>query len=136
MKVNWQSIAGTAILYDQRTNGGFAIFHRDYDTNENKVPAYRARNIGGNTYIDGILNEYIYASQLQNITHNIVELYDPELNIGTLNPKIGSSYLNSNYAQMSLYDFMLFDNISTDDKIKQLNEYVGIEGNTEWRKTK
>lgn len=131
MKVNWQSIAGTAILYDQRTNGGFAIFNRDYDTNENKVPAYRARNIGGNTYIDGILNEYIYASQLQNITHNIVELYDPELNIGTLNPKIGSSYLNSNYAQMSLYDFMLFDNISTDDKIKELNEYVGIEGNTE-----
>lgn len=130
MKVNWQSIAGTAILYDQRTNGGFAIFNRDYDTNENKVPAYRARNIGGNTYIDGILNEYIYASQLQNITHNIVELYDPELNIGTLNPKIGSSYLNSNYAQMSLYDFMLFDNISTDDKIKELNEYVGIEGNT------
>lgn len=131
MKVNWQSIAGTAILYDQRTNGGFAIFNRDYDTNENKVPAYRARNIGGNTYIDGILNEYIYASQLQNITHNIVELYDPELNIGTLNPKIGSSYLNSNYAQMSLYDFMLFDNISTDDKILELNEYVGIEGNTE-----
>lgn len=131
MKVNWQSIAGTAILYDQRTNGGFAIFNRDYDTNENKVPAYRARNIGGNTYIDGILNEYIYASQLQNITHNIVELYNPEWNIGTLNPKIGSSYLNSNYAQMSLYDFMLFDNISTDDKIKQLNEYVGIEAKVE-----
>lgn len=131
MKVNWQSITGMAILYDQRTNGGFAIFNRDYDTNENKVPAYRARNIGGNTYIDGILNEYIYASQLQNITHNIVELYDPELNIGTLNPKIGSSYLNSNYAQMSLYDFMLFDNISTDDKIKELNEYVGIEAKVE-----
>lgn len=128
MKVNWQSIAGTAILYDQRTNGGFAIFNRDFDTNENKVPAYRARNIGGSTYIDGILNEYIYASELKDITHNIVELYNPELNIGTLNPKIGSSYLNSNYTQMSLYDFMLFDNISTDDKIKELNEYVGIEG--------
>lgn len=126
MKVNWQSIAGTAILYDQRTNGGFAILNRDYDTNENKVPAYRARNIGGNTYIDGILNEYIYASQLQNITHNIVELYDPELNIGTLNPKIGSSYLNSSYAQMSLYDFMLFDEISTEAKIKELNTYIGI----------
>lgn len=129
MKVNWQSIAGTAILYDQRTNGGFAIFNRDFDTNENKVPAYRARNIGGSTYIDGILNEYIYASQLKDTTHNIVELYDPELNIGTLSPRIGCSYLNSNYAQMSLYDFMLFDNISTDDKIKELNKYVGIEGN-------
>lgn len=126
MKVNWQSIAGTAILYDQRTNGGFAIFNRDFDTNENKVPAYRARNIGGSTYIDGILNKYIYASQLQNITHNIVELYDPELNIGTLNPKIGSSYLNSSYAQMSLYDFMLFDEISTEAKIKELNTYIGI----------
>lgn len=126
MKVNWQSITGMAILYDQRTNGGFAIFNRDYDTNENKVPAYRARNIGGNTYIDGILNEYIYASQLQNITHNIVELYDPKLNIGTLNPKIGSSYLNSSYAQMSLYDFMLFDEISTEAKIKELNTYIGI----------
>lgn len=129
MKVNWQSIAGTAILYDQRTNGGFAIFNRDFDTNENKVPAYRARNIGGSTYIDGILNKYIYASELKNITHNIVELHDPKLDIGTLNPKIGSSYLNSNYTQMSLYDFMLFDEISTDDKIKELNKYVGIEGN-------
>lgn len=129
MKVNWQSIAGTAILYDQRTNGGFAIFNRDFDTNENKVPAYRARNIGGSTYIDGILNEYIYASELKDITHNIVELCDPELNVGTLNPKIGSSFLNSNYTQMSLYDFMIFDEISTDDKIKELNKYVGIEGN-------
>jgi hypothetical protein len=136
MKVNWQSIANTAILYDQRTNGGFAIFNDDFDTNENKVPAYRARNIGGSTYIDGILNKYIYASELKNITHNIVELHDPKLNIGTLNPKIGSSFLNSSYAQMSLYDFMLFDEISTDDKILELNEYVGIEGNTEWRKTK
>ena len=126
MKVNWQSIAGTAILYDQRTNGGFAIFNRDFDTNENKVPAYRARNIGGSTYIDGILNKYIYASELKNITHNIVELHDPKLNIGTLNPKIGSSFLNSNYTQMSLYDFMLFDEISTDDKILELNTYIGI----------
>lgn len=131
MKVNWQSIAGTAILYDQRTNGGFAIFNRDFDTNENKVPAYRARNIGGSTYIDGIFNEYIYASQLKDTTHNIVELYDPELNIGTLSPRIGYSYLNSNYSQMSLYDFMLFDEISTDDKIQELNKYVGIEAKVE-----
>ena len=32
---------------------------------------------------------------------------------------------------MSLYDFMLFDNISTDDKIKELNEYVGVEAKVE-----
>lgn len=131
MKVNWQSIAGKAILYDQRKNGGFAIFNGDFDINENKVPAYRTRNIGGSTYIDGILNKYIYASELKNITHNIVELHDPKLNAGTLNPKIGCSNLNLNYTQMSLYDFMLFDEISTDDKIKELNEYVGIEAKVE-----
>lgn len=32
---------------------------------------------------------------------------------------------------MALYDFMLFDEISTDDKIKELNEYVGIEAKVE-----
>lgn len=131
MKVNWQSIANTAILYDQRTNGGFAIFNSDFDTNKNKVPAYRARNIGGSTYIDGILNKYIYASELKNITHNIVELCDPESNIRTLSPRVGYSYLNSNYAQMALYDFMLFDEISTDDKIEELNKYIGIEAKVE-----
>jgi hypothetical protein len=129
MKVNWNTI--NSIIYDQRTNGGFAIFNSDFDTKENKVPAYRARNIGGSTYIDGILNKYIYASELKNITHNIVELHDPKLNTGTLNPKIGSSYLNSNYAQMALYDFMLFDEISTDDKIEELNKYIGIEAKVE-----
>lgn len=129
MKVNWNTI--NSIIYDQRTNGGFAIFNSDFDTNENKVPAYRARNIGGSTYIDGILNKYIYASELKNITHNIVELHDPKLNTGTLNPKIGSSFLNSNCTQMSLYDFMLFDEISTDDKIEELNKYIGIEAKVE-----
>ena len=44
---------------------------------------------------------------------------------------IGKSTDTEKHANMSLYDFMLFDNISTDDKIKELNEYVGIEGNTE-----
>ena len=32
---------------------------------------------------------------------------------------------------MALYDFMLFDSISTDDKIKELNEYIGIEAKVE-----
>jgi hypothetical protein len=32
---------------------------------------------------------------------------------------------------MALYDFMLFDDISTDDKILELNEYVGIEAKVE-----
>lgn len=136
MKVNWNTI--NSIIYDQRGSGGFAIYCSDYNNPSDSitVPAYKGRNAAGTTYIDGIRNEYIIASQLRNVTHNIVEILDTSYAAGNINPIIGKSYMNSNYGSLALYDFMLFDNISTDDKIKELNEYVGIEGNTEWRKTK
>ena len=138
MKVNWQSVVGAVTLYDQRLNISdyeFAIYNGNRDLDDNPVPAYQGRN-NGQTYIDGILNKNINASELRNITHNIT--ITNELSLGTNNtyPVIGSTRSNTHFAQMALYDFMLFDNISTEDKIKELNEYVGIEGNTEWRKTK
>lgn len=131
MKVNWNTI--NSIIYDQRGSGGFAIYCSDYNNPSDSitVPAYKARNAAGTTYIDGIRNEYIIASQLRNVTHNIVEILDTSYAAGKTNPIIGKSHMNSNYGSLALYDFMLFDNISTDDKIKQLNEYVGIEGNTD-----
>ena len=131
MKVNWNTI--NSIIYDQRGSGGFAIYCSDYNNPSDSitVPAYKGRNTDGTTYIDGIRNEYIIASQLRNVTHNIVEILDTSYAAGNINPIIGKSYMNSNYGSLALYDFMLFDNISTDDKILELNEYVGIEGNTE-----
>lgn len=131
MKVNWNTI--NSIIYDQRGSGGFAIYCSDYNNPSDSitVPAYKGRNAAGTTYIDGIRNEYIIASQLRNVTHNIVEILDTSYAAGKTNPIIGKSHMNSNYGSLALYDFMLFDNISTDDKIKQLNEYVGIEGNTD-----
>ena len=133
MKVNWQSDVGAVTLYDQRLNISdyeFAIYNGTRDLDDNPVIAYQGRN-NGQTYIDGILNSNIMASELKAITHNIT--ITNELSLGTNNtyPVIGSTKSNTHFAQMSLYDFMLFDNISTDDKIKELNEYVGIEGNTE-----
>ena len=131
MKVNWNTI--DSIIYDQRGSGGFAIYCSDYNNPSDSitVPAYKGRNAAGTTYIDGIRNEYIIASQLRNVTHNIVEILDTSYAAGNINPIIGKSYMNSNYGSLALYDFMLFDNISTDDKIKQLNEYVGIEAKVE-----
>lgn len=131
MKVNWNTI--NSIIYDQRGSGGFAIYCSDYNNPSDSitVPAYKGRNAAGTTYIDGIRNEYIIASQLRNVTHNIVEILDTSYAAGKTNPIIGKSHMNSNYGNLALYDFMLFDNISTDDKILELNEYVGIEGNTE-----
>lgn len=133
MKVNWQSDVGAVTLYDQRLNISdyeFAIYNGTRDLDDNPVMAYQGRN-NGQTYIDGILNSNIMASELKAITHNIT--ITNELSLGTNNtyPVIGSTRSNTHFAQMSLYDFMLFDEISTDDKIKELNEYVGIEGNTD-----
>ena len=131
MKVNWNTI--DSIIYDQRGIGGFAIYCSDYNTEGDSitVPAYKGRNAAGTTYIDGIRNEYVIASQLRNVTHNIVEILDTSYAAGNINPIIGKSNVITRYGSLALYDFMLFDNISTDDKIKELNEYVGIEGNTE-----
>lgn len=133
MKVNWQSVVGAVTLYDQRLNISdyeFAIYNGNRDLDDNPVPAYQGRN-NGQTYIDGILNKNINASELRNITHNIT--ITNELSLGTNNtyPVIGSTRSNTHFAQMALYDFMLFDNISTDDKIKELNEYVGVEAKVE-----
>ena len=136
MKVNWDS-SNSALLYDQRGyNNEFAIYNGSADSDGNPIPAYQGRN-NGQTYIDGILNSNIKASELRAITHNITITNELSAGVNKFSPVIGSNGVhNAYFTNMALYDFMLFDNISTDDKIKQLNEYVGIEGNTEWRKTK
>lgn len=136
MKVNWDG-SNSALLYDQRGyNNEFAIYNSSADSDGNPIPAYQGRN-NGQTYIDGILNSNIKASKLRAITHNITITNELSAGVNKFSPVIGSNRVhNAYFTNMALYDFMLFDNISTDDKIKQLNEYVGIEGNTEWRKTK
>lgn len=132
MKVNWNSYIGRGVLYDQRGYlNEFAIYNRDVDNSNNHVFAYQARN-NGQTYIDGILNNNIDVSELRNITHNITITNELSAGVNTSSPVIGSNRLHDDFfANMALYDFMLFDEISTDDKILELNEYVGIEGNTE-----
>lgn len=118
MKVNWSTLNG--FIYDQRPASGdktFGIY------TQGDVIAY-SQNNNGNTYIDGIINNNIIGSNLSKITHNIVATCDVD---NSITPSIGKlSYSNSYFNQMSLYDFMLFDEISTDDKIKELNTYIGI----------
>lgn len=133
MKVNWQSDVGAVTLYDQRLNISdyeFAIYNGTRDLDDNPVMAYQRRN-NGQTYIDGILNSNIMASELKAITHNITITNELSLGINNTYPVIGSTRSNTHFAQMSLYDFMLFDEISTDDKIKELNKYVGVEAKVE-----
>jgi hypothetical protein len=132
MKVNWQK--SPTLLYDQRASGSFAVLTTKEDDAVNPRIAYQARNQDGKTYIDGIENNNIETYTLKDITHNITIANSSSG--GIIVPVIGcNTGKTSGYAKMSIYDFMLFDDISTDDKILELNEYVGIEGNTEWRKT-
>ena len=123
MKVNWNTL--NSVLYDQR-NGIEVPFC--IGTGSGTI-AYNHRNVGGNTFIDGILNNHILTDDLQAITHNIV--LNNDYNVTNSNLFIGTNYIKSIYTKMALYDFMLFDNISTEDKIKELNEYVGIEAKVE-----
>lgn len=130
MKVNWDS-PNASILYDQRGyNNEFAIYNGTDDSDGNPIPAYQGRN-NGQTYIDGILNSNIKASELRAITHNITITNELSSGANKTYPIIGSSKSNAYFVNMALYDFMLFDEISTDDKIEELNKYVGIEAKVE-----
>lgn len=130
MKMNWQNRTG--LLYDQRKNGSSIDAFAILNVNSNNSIAYNSRNTDGETYIDGILNKNIVCPQLYKITHSITIINQLANKEEVISPTIGSDTTHKIYfSQMSLYDFMLFDDISTEDKIKQLNEYVGIEGNTD-----
>ena len=135
MKVDNNTI--NSMLYDQRSpgaspnslNNDFAIYSTN--TNDNNLIAYQARLVG-KTYIDGILNTNITCEDLLNVLHNITITCDIVAPNNGVVPYIGvGGVLKDLYSKVALYDFMLFDNISTDDKIKELNEYVGIEAKVE-----
>lgn len=135
MKVNNNTI--NSMLYDQRSAStspnslynDFAI----YCTNsaDNNQIAYQSRLVG-KTYIDGILNTNITCENLLGVLHNITITCDIVVPNNGVVPNIGrGGVLKDLYSKVALYDFMLFDNISTDDKIKELNEYIGIEAKVE-----
>lgn len=133
IKLNWQNKAIGNLIYDQRGNGSttsFAIMPISInDTTNNKI-AYQTKNANGITYIDGIRNEYIESYSLENIIHNIT-ITNPDVSNKTVALGASNRTTADYFAKYALYDFMLFDNISTDDKIKELNEYVGIEAKVE-----
>ena len=130
MKVNWWGV-DDGVIYDQRNGTTVGVSNQLCFSLYPDSIAYQFRNVGGKTFIDGILNNNIVTQNLKGITHNITSITNYDIN-NSSTPFIGANaYSNKSYVPIALYDFMLFDNISTDDKIKELNEYVGIEGNTD-----
>lgn len=131
MKCKWSK--ATRLLYDQRSQleSDFAILTTAKDEGvDNDRIAYNARNRNGYSYIDGIWNQYVETYTLQDVIHNITITNDEYTD--SQSPVIGKGTYSGNYAGMSLYTFMLFDEISTNDEISHLNTIVGVEPKIEF----
>lgn len=126
MKVNWRYKNNIAMVYDQRINwGGFGI-----SISRDQLPLVAYKPYNKVTYIDGIKNESVLVQDLEGITHNIIGIYD-NLNLSDERDVCisrTSDASNSGFADMSMYDFMLFPDVPNEEEIQELNDIVGIEG--------
>lgn len=126
MKVNWRYKNNIAMAYDQRINwGGFGI-----SISRDQLPFVAYKPYNKVTYIDGIKNESVLVQDLEGITHNITGIYD-NLDLSDERDVCisrTSDASNSGFADMSMYEFMLFPDVPNEEEIKELNEVMGIEG--------
>ena len=126
MKMNWRYKNNIAMAYDQRINWrGFGI-----SISQDQLPDVAYKPYHKVTYIDGIKNESVLVQDLEGITHNITGIYD-NLNLSDERDVCisrTSDVSNSGFADMSMYEFMLFPDVPSEDEIKELNDIIGIEG--------
>ena len=129
MKVNWRYKNNIAMAYDQRINwGGLGI-----SISRDQLPLAAYKPYNKVTYIDGIKNESVLVQDLEGITHNITGIYD-NLDLSDERDVCisrTSDASNSGFADMSMYEFMLFPDVPNEEEIKELNDIVGIENNIE-----
>lgn len=129
MKVNWRYKNNIAMAYDQRINwGGLGI-----SISRDQLPLVAYKPYNKVTYIDGIKNESVLVQDLEGITHNITGIY---YNLDLSDKRDvcisrTSDASNSGFADMSMYEFMLFPDVPNEEEIKELNDIIGIEGNTD-----
>lgn len=120
MKINWNTEGYNKFIADFRGVDG----DKYYIVNElGPTVSNLAYQNANKTYIDGIFNNNIKGLDLKGITHNITS----QLASVNSSPYIGARTGNGDNLTMALYDFMLFDEISTDEEILTLNKYIGIE---------
>lgn len=126
MKVNWRYKNNIAMAYDQRINWiGLGI-----SISRDQLPLVAYKPYNKVTYIDGIKNESVLVQDLEGITHNITGIYN-NLDLSDERDVCisrTSDASNSGFADMSMYEFMLFPDVPNEEEIKELNDIVGIEG--------
>lgn len=126
MKVNWRYKNRIAMVYDQRINW----FGLGISISQDQLPLVAYKPYNKVIYIDGIKNESVLVQDLEGITHNITGIYD-NLDLSDKRDVCisrTSDASNSGFADMSMYEFMLFPDVPNEEEIKELNDVMGIEG--------
>lgn len=101
------------MFYDQRktasaTEAFFSIY------NSNSKIAYNDRNTGGVTYIDGIINNLLLASNLLNVKHTITIVNDGATESNTISPiYFSKNQRDSYFANLAFYNSIGFDSVPT-----------------------
>ena len=100
------------VYYDQRDTASlmnpFMLYSADYEV------TYNYRNIGGLTYINGVLNKSIIASDLFNIKHIITVVNGTVDSSNSSIPTYFKSINNTNNAKLAFYNSIGFDSIPTE----------------------
>lgn len=133
MKTNWQDNPDSSLgsmLYDQRISlNYFAIYLNNLTPSNEKVSAYNSRNIGGETYIDNILNKHLYIEDLKDLTHCITIINNNATSSNTTSPVIGSiAAKNGYFSKFAMYRTVLLPEAPNEQDRTSLNNWAGIEG--------
>jgi hypothetical protein len=101
------------MFYDQRkTTSATEAFFSIY--NSSSKIAYNDRNTGGVTYIDGIINNLLLASNLLNVKHTITIVNDGATESNTISPiYFSKNQRDSYFANLAFYNSIGFDSVPT-----------------------
>lgn len=120
IKCNWTTQNYNKFLVDYRKDNA----SNGYSTNKTGSTDIQLAYNGRVTYINGILNKHLIPDDnLKEITHCAIIQYPNNVESETT---IASSFDLRDYMQMALYTYIAFSEFSTEEKIKELNTYIGI----------
>lgn len=114
------------MLYDQR-DSKYATIEQSYFAiyNSTDLPVYNARNTGGSTYIDGVLNTSIKSDELLNRKHVLTILNNSVDADKTKVPIFFGNYnYNSLFSDMAFYNSIAFDEIPPDNILQDVIDHV------------
>lgn len=129
LKMRWTKEEG--VVYDQRKEGTgsrFALYTgENSDVSMTNLPAYQNRNAGGETWIDGVENTYLYSEDLKDRTHQTIMYNSGATSENTTTPMFGKSLATgSYYSDFKMWRTILFpDSPGNTELLTRIYEWLG-----------